>query len=29
MGTKHDDIEMLSAQELADLMNYLYQIQNQ
>lgn len=29
MGTKHDDIEMLSATELADLMNYLYTIQNQ
>lgn len=29
MGTKHDDIEMLSAHELADLMNYLHQIQNQ
>jgi hypothetical protein len=29
MGTKHNDIEMLSAKELADLMDYLYSIQNQ
>ena len=29
MGTKHTGIEMLSDKELADLMNYLYQIQNQ
>jgi len=29
MGTKHLGIEMLSDEELNDLINYLYQIQNQ
>lgn len=29
MGTKHNDIEMLSATELAELMDYLHSIQNQ
>jgi hypothetical protein len=29
MGTKQNGIEMLSDQEMAELMNYLYQIQNQ
>lgn len=28
MGTHYIDIEMLSERELADLNNYLYQIQN-
>jgi hypothetical protein len=28
MGTKHLGIEMLSEQEHRDLLNYLYQIQN-